>query len=454
MMTTSAEDLPNDALVAIYSYLRATESISCRGVCQKWHKSVAAGAGTIQIQVRRCLTNSSRKITENIQEDIIWSVTLFGRVKKKGNINDGGDDNEGGAGVVTTLSTSFPERRTRGHLPSPSSQTSQDMGNTIPAAHAFVCDELSENDRADALNSAMNCTLTTRHPCNAAIQIENPLAQSPFITIDLSSSSSKFQYGVREKNKNHTYQKICKEKKARTLSSSITRIDVSCLKHLRVISVGGCGYLKSLLLPKSIQSVDAKGCSGLLRIGFPNGCDGSLQSLDLNGCRKLKRFQSGGDSLFGVNTADLLCNITHLDMSQLPKEGLLNEEFCRGLQSTNHLQMFSLRYCASDAIITALADSQSARSGQLRLVDIAFSIKVTDESVKLLARNGPVLERINMRGCKGITGECYNNIPVYLERRRRRRRGSGGETGCEEEEMNESFPSSRKGDNLFFFCKK
>lgn len=225
----------------------------------------------------------------------------------------------------------------------------------------------------------MNCTLRTRHPCNSAIQIEN--TQSPFITIDLSSSSSTFQYGVSEKNQNHTYERIFKEKKARSLRSSISRIDISCLKHLRVISVAGCGYLKSLLLPKSIQSVDAKGCSELLRIGFPNGCDGSLQSLDLNGCRKLKRI---GDSLFGVNTADLLRNITHLDMSQLPKEGLLNEEFCRGLQSTNHLQMFSLRYCASDAIITALADSQSARSGQLRLVDgkvITYFSFVRNESV-------------------------------------------------------------------------
>ena len=146
------------------------------------------------------MTNSSRKITPHDKEDIIGSIALFGRVKKKGNINNGVDDNESGVGVVTALSTSFPERRTRG--PSPSSQTFQDMGNTIPAAHAFVCDELSENDRADALNSGMNCTLTTRHPCNAAIQIEN--TQSPFISIDLSSTSSKFQYGVSEENKNHT----------------------------------------------------------------------------------------------------------------------------------------------------------------------------------------------------------------------------------------------------------
>lgn len=449
-MTISAKDLPTDALVSIFSYLKATESISCRGVCQKW--SGTAGAGTIQVQVRRCFNDSSRQGNNgrsqcnnqgNTHEDIIGSVTLVGRVKSP--------DNEGGVGVVTTHSNSIPERRIRGHLPSPSSQVSQDMSNTIPAYLSFACDGLSENDREYAYNSAMLCTLTTKHPCNAAIQIENIL--SFFVTIDLSSSSSKFQYGVSEKNKNHIHQTICKEKKVRSLRSSITRIDISCLKHLRVISVGGCGCLKSLLLPKSIQSVDAKGCSELFRIGFPNGCDGSLQSLDLNGCRKLKRFQSGGDRLFGVNTADVFCNITHSDMSQLPKEGLLNEEFCRGLRSTNHLQMFSLRYCASDAIITALADSQSARSGQLRLVDIAFSIKVTDESVKLLARNSPALERINMRGCKGITGECYNNIPVYLERRRRRG-GSGGETVCEEEEMDESFPSSRKGDNLFFFCKK
>jgi hypothetical protein len=100
----------------------------------------------------------------------------------------------------------------------------------------------------------------------------------------------------------------------------------------------------------------------------------------------------------------------------------------------------------------ALAQSQSSRNGQLRLVDIAFSVNVTDESVKLLVRNSPALERINMRGCKGITGECYNNVPVFLERRRSR----GGSAAGEEEvlAMDDSFPSSRKGDNLFYFCKQ
>ena len=110
--------------------------------------------------------------------------------------------------------------------------------------------------------------------------------------------------------------------------------------------------------------------------------------------------------------------------------------------------MFSLRYCASDGILLALVDSESACSGKLRLVDIAFSTKVTDASVKALVRNAPSLERINMRGCKGISGESYNNIPIYLERRRR------GETDPEEALETDASFSTRKGDNLFYFCKK
>lgn len=430
-----AEELPiNDALVAIFRYLRPAESICCRGVCRKWRK--LAGSGTIQLQVKRC--------SNKHQEDIIGSITLFGRVKKKV-IDD--DKSEG----RITCPTSFPEWRIRGHLPSPASQTTQDMSDiTAAAAFGFACDQLCDEDRTDSLNAGMIISMTTKHPCNAVVQIESSL-QFPFITIDIGSSSSKFQYGASENHK----QAICKEKKLRSLRSSITRLDVSCLKHLKILSVAGCGNLRSLLLPSSIQSINAKGCSELLRIGFPNGCDGSLLSFDLNGCRKLRRYKhhacttNEANCLFASNTTTVFRHVTHLDLSQLPKEGTLDEEFCVGLRSTVSLEMFSLRYCASDAIIVALAESESACSGQLRLVDIAFSTKVTDASVKLLVRNAPALERINMRGCKGISGECYNNIPVYLERRR------GGDAALEEAlEMDESFPSSRKGDNLFYFCKK
>ena len=102
----SAEELPNDALVAIFSYLRATESITCRGVCRKWSKS-SAGAGTLQIQVRR------RCKSDKHQEDFIWGVTFFGRVKKR-------KQHQGDAAALKifarsgTYCTSFPER-IRGH---------------------------------------------------------------------------------------------------------------------------------------------------------------------------------------------------------------------------------------------------------------------------------------------------------------------------------------------------
>ncbi|KAL7441230.1 hypothetical protein ACHAXM_007732 [Skeletonema potamos] len=431
---TLAEELPNDALVAIFIYLRPSESICCGGVCRKWRK--LAGSGTIQIQVKRC--------SNKHQEDIIGSITLFGRVKKK--VIDFDESEE-----RITCPTSFPVWRIRGHLPSPASQTTQDMSDiTVAATFGFASDQLCDEDLTDALNAGMITAMTTKHPCIAALQIESSL-QFPLITIDIGCSSSKFQYGVSENQK----QMICKEKKLRSLRSSITHLDVSCLKHLKILSVAGCGNLKTMILPSSIQSINAKGCSELLRIGFPSGCDGSLLSFDLNGCRKLRRYKHNLckanqlNCLFASNTTQVFRNVTHLDMSQLPKEGTLDEEFCIGLRSTVSLQMFSLRYCASNAIIMALAESESACSGQLRLVDIAFSTMVTDASVKLLVRNSPALERINMRGCKGISGECYNNIPVYLERRR------GGDAALGKAlEMDESFPSSRKGDNLFYFCKK
>ncbi len=446
-MSPGVEDLPNDALLAIFRYLRPTESICCRGVCRKWCN--VAGSGTIQIQVKRCSNNRQQHHTEyQHQKDIIGSVTLFGRVEKKGIDGDASETQ-----IETSTHPTTSECRTRGHLPSPSSQTTQDINDTaVSAALGFVSDQLCNEDRTHALNAGMIMNaMATKQPCIAALQIENSL-QFPFVAIDLSSSSSKFQYGVSGNQEQAT---ICKEKKIRTLRSSIIRLDVSCLRQLKVLSVAGCGNLKSLVLPPCLQSVDAKGCSELLRIEFPNGCDGSLQSLDLNGCRKLRiykhntgRIDNVANRLFAADTTTVLRNICHLDISQLPKEGTLDEEFCKGLRSTGSLETFSLRYSATDAIIVALAESESACGGQLRLVDIAFSTKVTDASMKLLVRNAPALERINMRGCKGISGECYNNIPIYLERRRR------GETVPEEAfEVDESF-STRKGDNLFYFCKK
>ena len=179
-----AEELPNDALVAIFNYLRPTESICCRGVCRKWSKS--AGSGTIQIQVKRFL--SYNKLNQNHTEPIIASITLCGRVKKK---KKGVDDND----TISSEERIISFARVRGHLTSPASQTTQDMSDTSTAAFGFACDQLCDEDRTVAMNAGMITTmLTSKHPCSAAAQIEDSL-QFPFTMIDLGSTSSKFQYG-------------------------------------------------------------------------------------------------------------------------------------------------------------------------------------------------------------------------------------------------------------------
>ena len=72
-------------------------------------------------------------------------------------------------------------------------------------------------------------------------------------------------------------------------------------------------------------------------------------------------------------------------MSQVIQSGALDEVFCDALRSTASLEILSLRYVATDEVLKALAQSESASSGKLRQVDIAFSTKVADDkAVELL----------------------------------------------------------------------
>eukprot|EP00521_Asterionellopsis_glacialis_P008733 CAMPEP_0195285878 /NCGR_PEP_ID=MMETSP0707-20130614/3548_1 /TAXON_ID=33640 /ORGANISM="Asterionellopsis glacialis, Strain CCMP134" /LENGTH=156 /DNA_ID=CAMNT_0040345437 /DNA_START=171 /DNA_END=641 /DNA_ORIENTATION=- len=95
------------------------------------------------------------------------------------------------------------------------------------------------------------------------------------------------------------------------------------------------------------------------------------------------------------------------------------------------LMSLSLRYVATDEILEALASSKSCgyacekgnknhstNFGTLRFVDVAFSPQLTDSSVKALVQRASLLERINLRGCKSISGLCYNEIPIELAHRR------------------------------------
>ena len=444
-------ELPNDALAAVFSYLNAAESIACRGVCQQWSK--AAGQGAIALTV--CNPPNS-KTSGVIRPNKIGRLTVSGRLQIT-------EDEENQAANAAPSVHEGLMLRTRGHLPAPAaSSLTQDMNNSNAAQITFTTDYLRDFDqigggekyRTDALNAGNILSLTNdrRWSFTAAIQVENFLS-SHLINLDLGSSCSCFEYGHRCAMESIVYDRISNSKKPRTLRSALKVLDLTGLQHLKYLSVRGCIKMQCLNLPSTLCSLDTGSCSELLCIDFLNGAIGSLVNLDLSGCRMLKsqgcRVLHPRPGLLGPNTVEALRNLDHLDMSQVSSSGALDDTLYSALRSTVSLETVSFRYSANDEVLKALAESESASSGTLRQADIAFSTKATDEAVELLARNATNLERLNMRGCKGISASCYNHIPVYLARRHQRE-----EDGSVLEE-DESFRScSRKGDNLFYFCGK
>ena len=111
------------------------------------------------------------------------------------------------------------------------------------------------------------------------------------------------------------------------------------------------------------------------------------------------------------------------------------------------LESLSLRYVATDAMLLALSESESAR-GSLRLLDVAFSSKVTDTAVDVLVRSAPDLERLNLRGCSNISVECYNKVPVSLLNCKNGR--TGDNSACEQHDTERR---ARKGDLIFCFVE-
>lgn len=457
-MTLVDQLLPNEALAAIFLYLNARESIGCRGVCKRW--SHAAGAGCLTLRLRR----PSPVPEDWLLAGGVGSVAFAGSlIEKEPVFKSGGDKKPFGT-------TTEPVRRVRGHLPQPATLSRGSQTDKL----TFASDRLIDVDpeprhgnppntqRADAISAGHLLSLTNARLSGSfrcAIRIESLLHLAKnLVSLDLSSSASTFEYcwTAQAGRSGPIFDEIRKANKPRLLRSSLEELDVSFLHYLEQLSVRGCGNLQFLNLNPSIRTVDAGGCSSLIRIDFPRGANGSLTALDLGGCRNLRYNEGRGHyrlaprpSLLGPNTVAALSNIISLDVSHVCKGDALDEKCCDALRSSTSLETFSLRYGATDDILVSLAESESARSGKLRLVDLAFSKDITDKAVETLAKNAPSLERFNLRGCKKVSSSCYNHIPVYLERRRRR------EDEGKMLEEDESFRScSRKGDNLFYFCKK
>lgn len=436
--------LPKEALSSIFTYLDPIESVSCRAVCKRWSKS--AGQGVVLLKLRR-----PPKERFYLVKHIIGYITFNGRIQTR---DTNGKDNQ------TSIHTE--SQRTRGHLLKPSVSITQDVhndNNLADVSITFATDRLKDtergclirecrniNSRSDAFQAGYILSLrsglsigslwnSSRYLC--AIEVEGT---EPFVSLDLSTKLSKAVYCYRQIAEDIVFDQMIRPKKQTTLRSNLEELDLSGLHHLRELSVRGCSKLIKLKLPQSLKSLDAGGCTELCRINFPNGVD-CLKSLDLNGCRELDQ-----PSLLGLHTSKSMKNVIHLDISNVKG---LDDVICSALTSTASLETFSCRYAATGDIIKALAESGSAASN-LRLVDIAFSQQVTDESVELLARSTTKLERLSMRGCKKITAGCYNHIPIYLERRRHR---EDQDSSLLEGDETLRSCSRKKGDNLFYFCQ-
>jgi hypothetical protein len=279
-------------------------------------------------------------------------------------------------------------------------------------------------------------------------------------------------------------------------------VDLTCLRHLERLSIKGCSKLKVLRVPSSLVALDASACTELREIGFnfgdnddnniDNGIGSSggnieeesrtqsayahvLKALNLNGCRSLSKatFFSQG----------FLANVEELDLTSVTN--LPRDLIERGLRTARCLKNVSLRYMATDAMLHAMttaatvgnsnssstvssavrSDTTSSPSSthamfdsadgsacahSLMLVDLAFS-HVTDGAVEELVKKSNRLERCNLRGCKGISGACYNQVPMYLSSRQNME-GEDGEFAIDygSDEGN-TQKRKRKGDNIFFF---
>lgn len=430
-------ELPNDVLAVLFSNLNAAECLKCCVVCTRWNRIAGLGCMTLSVKDPAFYPKRSPVCSPTN----IGSVTLVvghTRTTKKG---DGP-----------------PTPRISGHFPQPTILRGQGIWSKIVYVSDLLRDFPGVNMcRSRALEAGKIPTLTSNSHFQGAIRVENPMpAPNNLVTLDISSSCMEYGSQACAGHDGPMFVDIIEAKKPRLLKSCLKQLNVSGLSHLQQLSVRGCSRLECLILPAQLQTLDASGCSNLIRIDYSNGIGhgSSLIALNLSGCRLLCHHEyrsfNPRPGLLGPNTMKALRNIVDLDLSQVYQPNALDRTCCDALRSTVCMSTFSLRYGATDELILALARSRSVTT--LRLVDVAFSPHVSDEAVECLAKSAPNLERFNLRGCKSITTSCYNRMPVYLERRRRRRKENEAENEATYDE--DLFGKcARKGDNLFYFCQ-
>jgi hypothetical protein len=414
------ESLPIDVLPLIFSYVDANTCLRCKFVNRRWRR--VAGKGCVFLHVKYGTTNMN----------VIGSVTLVASREAESDIE----------------TTDIARKRTRGHLPEPSVLPVGERQDSQITIQSHIA---RENKHGPGVlldgESKKHDGFAFRLELNEQTKFTSlDLALSTFQRASRACSGQKRINGVPHPGP----LRDVIEETSRKLNKAVEDLSLAGLRHLQRLSVRGCSSLRSLHLPPSLVALDASGCTSLRHISVPNEVE--LVAVNLNGCRSLE--PRGEGALFGPSTEHAMRRVQQVDMSGVNPS--CSSAIADALRFTTCLEILSLRYVATDDILLALAESESARTS-LRLLDVAFSTELTDVAVETLVQSAPNLERFNLRGCKKVSVECYNKTPVLLMNRY----NSTNNIQCVDDDPETNGDrKARKGDNIFSFtavlskCKK
>lgn len=446
--------LPSETFTSIFSFLDTITCIRNKAVCKAWRNDAPRECGYFHVKTPTPASASASSAS---------SLSLFTDNKNKHHREKAEFSLEVQIQVQEACARlkrdrKVPLKRTKGHLPDPNVlKGTSEMLTFLTRNHEHERSE-SKNAKTTARTSTVTCN--TRNYWEMEVmqisvsQIAVAIRFEQMDKLCQISHITSLDFESMRMRSAHNCSKLTKK--------AIQFMDLSSLCQLRRISVRGCSNLITLRLPMSLEGIDASACTKLQTITF-----GADSSLDLNptkeqgetgrGSNSLPRLKAlnlnGARSLTSVKLfEDAMEKVTELDMTSVTK--MSKTVIAQGLERAMYIQSVSLRYIATDAMIIALATCSAGCMESLRLVDIAFS-HVRDKSVEKLVNSAIYLERCNLRGNKGISGSCYNQVPIYLSRRIGMGNKKMDDFSVQEGNVvnSTSERKRRKGDNIFFFTK-
>ena len=414
----------NEILSVVLSYLEVKERfLTARVVDRQWYHAVMHNKQEQLICVQ--LKKQSRVKRQQKAPCQIKSIELVGRVVEQA-CDATSTAKSSSSHKLTSLSS---RKRTRGHLPEPGMDHYSCTKKLIDATCAF------QNNHHGILCSV-------------------PGNEDQLLTLNMPESVVIMSDDIHNPDRPNL-KGFC-----RRLSKMVTHLNMSSLESLQHLAIRACSCLTDLVLPSSLESLDAVGCTNLQQIVVPQMRQPQQDehpigvqwwSVNLNGCRALRTL--GGDRIDAHN-------LQELDFSacaQLPTQSIVAL-----VQGSQCLESLSLRYIATDAILEALAQSTGV-CHSLTLCDVAFSRSLTDTSVTALVQKATQLDRLNLRGCTSVSSYCYNTTPILLQQRRDQQSGMDPVTtatrGATTASLDESDATTRhanhaqrKGDNVFYLA--